>query len=70
MIFDPPVYTLRDFKKSHNLNFLQFHKLQELGLAPRTILIGDRPYVTREAAVSWREAIEKYAAEHGGKIEL
>jgi hypothetical protein len=45
MIFDPPVYTLRDFQKSHNLSFLQFHKLSEIGLAPRTILIGDKANV-------------------------
>jgi hypothetical protein len=70
MIFDPPVYTLKDFKRSHNLTFLQFHKLCEVGLAPRTILIGDKPYVTREAACEWRSMIERYASEHGGKIEL
>ncbi len=70
MIFDPPVYTLRDFQKSHNLTFLQFHKLRELGLAPRTILIGDKPYVTREAAYEWRSMIERYAEERGGKIEF
>ena len=70
MIFDPPMYVLRDFWKSHNLSFLQYHKLQEMGLAPRTVLIGDKPYVTREAAVQWRERIEQYANEHGGKIEF
>jgi hypothetical protein len=70
MIFDPPVYTLRDFQRAHNLTFLQFHKLRELGLSPRTILIGDKPYVTREAAAEWRGSIERYAQERGGKIEF
>jgi hypothetical protein len=70
MVFDPPIYTLRDFQKSHNLSFLQFHKLRELGLGPRTILIGDRSYVTRESACEWRSMIERYADEHGGKIDL
>jgi hypothetical protein len=41
-----------------------------MGLAPRTVLIGDKPYVTREAAAQWRERIEQYADEHGGKIEF
>ena len=70
MVFDPPVYSLRDFQKSHNLTFLQFHKLRELGLGPRTILIGDKPCVTRESACEWRSMIEQYANEHGGKVEL
>lgn len=70
MIFDPPAYSLRDFQKSHNLTFLQFHKLRELGLVPRTTLIGDKPFVMREAAAEWRERIEEYAKEHGGRIDL
>lgn len=69
-VFDPPVYTLRDFQRSHNLTFLQFHKLRELGLTPSTTLIGDKGYVMREAAVEWRQRITEYAEEHGGKIEL
>ncbi len=70
MVFDPPTYTLLDFQKAHNLSFLQYHKLRELGLGPRTILIGDKPYVTRESACEWRVRIERYANEHGGKVEL
>jgi hypothetical protein len=50
MVFDPPAYGLTDFRKAHNLSFLQFHRLCELGLVPRTVLIGDKPYITREAA--------------------
>jgi hypothetical protein len=70
MVFDPPAYGLTDFRKAHNLSFLQFHRLCELGLVPRTVLIGDKPYITREAAAEWRELVEKYAEEHGGRIDL
>ncbi|MGH8603580.1 MAG: hypothetical protein ACREXR_12640 [Gammaproteobacteria bacterium] len=70
MIFDPPVYSLRDFERSHNLSFLRLHKLSALGLGPRTIIIDEKPFITREAAIEFRARIEEYASRHGGRIEL
>lgn len=70
-IFDPAMYTISGFWRAHNVNFIQSHKLtHELNLGPRVILIGDKGYVTREAAAEWRQKIEEYALAHGGKIEF
>jgi hypothetical protein len=68
MIFDPPAYGLADFRKAHNLSFLQFHGLRELALAPRTILIGDKPYITRESAAEWREGSKNTLRSMGGRL--
>jgi hypothetical protein len=71
MIFDPPVYTLREFSRSHNLTPVTCHRLfHELGLKPRTVTIGKDQYITRESAIEWRRRVEEYAAQHGGRIEL
>ncbi|MGH8580605.1 MAG: hypothetical protein ACREVK_10970 [Gammaproteobacteria bacterium] len=71
MIFDPPIYSLSDFTKTHNLTPVRSHRLfHDLGLKPRMITIGEKQFVTREAAVEWRKMVEDYAEQHGGKIEL
>jgi len=69
-LFDPPVYSLDHFEKSHCLNHVLMHRLLQIGLHPQTIIVGTKAMVTREAAAAWRQKITEYAEQHGGKIEL
>ena len=54
---DYDAYSIRQFCARHNLSEELFYKLQRLGTGPRTLNVGRRKLITREAAREWREAL-------------
>lgn len=52
---DPDAYTIRQFCERHGISQSFFFKLQQQGRAPRTLKIGARRLISREAARAWRK---------------
>jgi hypothetical protein len=52
---DPDAYSIREFCERHNISTSFFHKLRHQGLGPRTLRLGSRVLITREAAKAWRK---------------
>ena len=54
-------FTVAQFCVRHGISKAFFFKLQGLGIGPRTMLVGRRRLVSREAAQAWRLAREQAA---------
>jgi len=48
-------YSIATFCKKHAISESFFHKLRTLGLGPRTMRVGTRVLISREAARAWRK---------------
>jgi len=51
---DPDAFSIREFCGRHGISPSFYHKLQNQGLGPRTMRVGSRVLITREAARAWR----------------
>ena len=56
---DPPTYSITGFCEAHRIGRSFFYKLLKEGRAPRTMEVGRRRLVSREAAAAWREQMTK-----------
>ena len=48
-------YSIRTFCRRHGISESFYHKLQSQGLGPKTMRVGTRVLITREAARAWRK---------------
>jgi hypothetical protein len=60
---DPPhgAYTIVEFAKAHGISESMFYKMQKLGTAPVTMVVGTRRLISVEAAAQWRREREAAA---------
>lgn len=54
--------SISEFCESHRISQALFYKLKNLGTGPRTMKVGDRTLVSREAAEQWRRECEAQRA--------
>lgn len=52
-------YTVQQFCDSHQLGRNLFYKMLAQGTGPAIMKVGRRTLISREAAVAWREEMEK-----------
>jgi hypothetical protein len=55
-------YSIAAFCRRHNISESFYHKLRNQGLGPRTMRVGSRVLITRQAAREWRRARERAEA--------
>jgi len=76
---EPEAVDVPTFCLLHSISRACLYDLWRDGQGPKTFRVGNRTLISREAAAAWRcqmeEATrqpgkERYAPEHGGKIEL
>lgn len=51
-------YTVDEFCRSHRIARTKFYQLRKNGQGPRTMRLGRRVLVSREAAAEWRRQME------------
>lgn len=51
-------YTVDEFCRSHRISRVKFYELLRDGRGPRTMRIGRRQLISREAAAEWRRQME------------
>ena len=51
-------FSIDEFCAAHGISRAMFYKLEDQGLAPRTMRVGVRRLITAEAAAKWRRARE------------
>lgn len=51
---DPDALSIERFCQQHSISLSFYFKLAAAGLGPKTIAIGSRRLITREAASEWR----------------
>lgn len=54
-----PVYTVKEFIKAYPMCKATFYRLVKLNKAPKLMRVGDRIYITKEAALEWQRNMEK-----------
>ena len=52
------IYDVKSFCKANNFSRTFFYKLLKEGRGPKTIKIGHRTMITREAAETWRARLD------------
>jgi hypothetical protein len=57
----PLAMSIREFCRAHRLSEAMFFKLQNAGMAPRTMQVGRRKLISIESASEWRKAREEAA---------
>jgi len=60
---DPDCYSIDEFARRHGISRATFYNLQAVGRAPRTMKVGARVLITREAAADWRRRMEAETAQ-------
>jgi predicted DNA-binding transcriptional regulator AlpA len=56
-------YSIMEFCHAYGLGRSTFYRMQAAGLAPRTLAIGRRRIVTKEAATDWCHRLEAASPE-------
>jgi hypothetical protein len=56
------VYTITEFCVAHRISRWLYYKMKKDGTGPREMRIGDRAFISLEAAAKWRRAQERKAA--------
>jgi hypothetical protein len=56
---DVDAMSIKEFCRRHSISEPFYHKLQKLGLGPKTLKAGARTLITAEAAARWRRASER-----------
>jgi len=51
-------FSIEQFCHAHCISRAMYYKLAKQGLAPRTMQVGTRRLISREAAAEWRRARE------------
>lgn len=59
---EPDAYAIPEFCIRHRISESFYHKLQSLGLGPKTMRLLGRTLITREAAAQWRAEREAASA--------
>ena len=54
-------YSIAEFCHAHRISRATFYNLQTAGKAPRTMKVGGRVLVSKEAAADWRRECERTA---------
>ena len=57
-------FTVAQFCRFHHISRACFYDLLREGRGPRTMKVGRRRLISREAAKEWREAVTKATAEN------
>ncbi|MER8923423.1 helix-turn-helix domain-containing protein [Mesorhizobium sp. M0802] len=52
-------YSIPEFCAAHRISRATFYNLITAGTAPRTMKVGGRVLISKEAATDWRKACEK-----------
>lgn len=60
---DVDAYSIAAFCRRHNISQSFYHKLRAQGLGPRTMQVGSRVLITKQAARRWRRERERAAAQ-------
>jgi predicted DNA-binding transcriptional regulator AlpA len=55
-------YSVDRFCASHNISRATFYNLMRAGQAPRTMKVGTRTLISREASADWRRQCEERSA--------
>lgn len=55
-------YSIAEFCTAHGISRWTYYKMKKDGTGPREMRIGDRGFVTIEAATKWRRAQERKQA--------
>ncbi len=50
--------SVAEFCKAHSISRATFYNQRKIGLGPRTIKVGSRRLITKEAAEEWRRRME------------
>lgn len=53
------VYSIDEFCAAHGISRWTYYKMKNDGAGPREMRIGDRAFITIEAATKWRRAQER-----------
>jgi predicted DNA-binding transcriptional regulator AlpA len=51
---DPDAFSIQEFCERHGISQSFYHKIKNKGLGPRTLRLGSRVLITKEAARAWR----------------
>lgn len=60
---EPDAFGIDEFCRRHGLCRATFYNLQSAGRAPRTMKVGARVLISREAAADWRRQMEAETAQ-------
>jgi hypothetical protein len=59
---DLDAMSIKEFCRRHSISEPFYHKLQKLGLGPKTFKAGSRTLITAASAARWRKAQERATA--------
>jgi len=65
---DVDAFSIGDFCRRHDISPSFYHKLVAQGLGPRTLKLGSRTLITREAARAWRRRHERRSVRAAARI--
>ena len=59
---EPITFTIQEFCEQHRISRSFYYELQRKGLGPAEMKVGRRRLISREAALQWRQHMERQQA--------